>query len=159
MIEPTSAAERPGGDKVFAARKWLRDWLWKTDTRDIYDGPIIPEISSLMSLAVASAIAAKDAEIQRLRERVAELERQEKYLREACSRQATEIENIGYMADAVERLRDIGNVTGCDHVDSSGGRRQLVNCVEQVLTAAEAENARLREQVEALKQERVIRDA
>ena len=33
------------------ARNWLNDWLWKTDTREVYDGPIIPEVKALMVLA------------------------------------------------------------------------------------------------------------
>lgn len=61
-----------------------------------------------------------------------------KQLEDFVSRQRHEIENLGYMADAVERLREIGKATGCDHVDDSDGRRQLVNCVEQVIDAAEA---------------------
>lgn len=121
MSEPTSeptreAAERPGLDKVFDARKWMRDWLWKTDTRDIYDGPIIPEISSLMSLAVASAIAAKDAEIQQLTKRVVELE---------------------------------ADFRGYTH------HAEWIALKNRAIAAED----KLREQVEALKQERVIRDA
>jgi hypothetical protein len=46
-------------------------------------------------------------------------------------KQAEEIERLNDMVDAVEVLRDIGNVIGCDHVDGPDERRQLVNCLEQ----------------------------
>lgn len=52
-------------------------------------------------------------------------------LRQFCSRQQEEIENLRGMADAVEVLRDIGKVFGCGHVDDPDGRRQLCNCIEQ----------------------------
>lgn len=58
-------------------------------------------------------------------------------LRAFCRKQQEEIETLIGYADAVERLRDIGTVTGCDHVDSPDGRRQLVNCVEQLMDRLE----------------------
>lgn len=58
-------------------------------------------------------------------------------LRGMCSRQREEIENLSGMADAVERLRDIGRATGCDHVDDPDGRRCLVNCVETTISELE----------------------
>lgn len=50
-------------------------------------------------------------------------------------KQQDEIETLNGLADAVEALRDIGKVTGCDHIDGPDGRRQLVNCVEQTIEA------------------------
>lgn len=60
-------------------------------------------------------------------------------LRRLCQRQQDEIGELNGMADAVERLRDIGRVVGCDHVDDPDGRRQLVNCVDQEFARLQAD--------------------
>lgn len=65
--------------------------------------------------------------------------RERDQLRTLGSKQREEIENLNCMADAVERLRDIGRATGCDHVDDPDGRLKLVNCVEEVIAKAESE--------------------
>jgi hypothetical protein len=72
-------------------------------------------------------------------QQLCDLQRENDRLRQFVSRQTEEIQSLHDMADAVERLREIGRATGCDHVDSSDGRSQLVNCVEQVIAKAESE--------------------
>lgn len=56
-----------------------------------------------------------------------------KLLRDLGVRQRAEIEELNSMQDAVERLRDIGKVVGCDHVDDPDGRLSLINCVESTI--------------------------
>lgn len=72
------------------------------------------------------------------------LDRACQHMRNLCSKQSLEIEALGDMADAVECLREIGKLVGCDHVDDKDGRRQLVNCVDQSLSADTAELESLR---------------
>jgi small-conductance mechanosensitive channel len=102
----------------------------------------------------------RDTKITALTQRAEQAERERDRLRELSQKQQGEIEDIGYMADAVERLREIANATGCDHVDDSDGRLRLVSCVEQVIWSAEckaetaeAEVKRLRDEITALKSE------
>lgn len=70
--------------------------------------------------------------------------REAERLRAFCNRQRDEIETLNGYADAVEALRDIGKVTGCNHVDDPDGRRQLVNCVEQQFAKEHQDAERLR---------------
>lgn len=95
---------------------------------------------------VSGATLAAEAEIAKLRaERDA--------LLKLDRRRVEEIESLHDMADAVERLREIGRATGCDHVDDPDGRAQLVNCVEQVIAAAEQERDQLKAENERLRGE------
>lgn len=64
-----------------------------------------------------------------------EIVRENDRLRSLCRKQQAQIESLNGFADAVETLREIGNVIGCGHIDSADERRQLVNCAEQVFAA------------------------
>lgn len=66
-----------------------------------------------------------------MQDEIAALKSENNQLRLLCHKQQDEIETLNEYADAVECLRDIGKVIGCDHVDCRDGRRKLVNCVEQ----------------------------
>ena len=79
-----------------------------------------------------------------MQDEIAHLKEENNRLRLLCNKQQDEIVTLNEYADAVDALRDIGKVIGCDHVDGPDGRRQLVNCVEQVFNNETATNDRLR---------------
>jgi hypothetical protein len=81
---------------------------------------------------------------------ISQLERERDQLRDLGSRQSREIENLRCMADAVEVLRDIGKVFGCDHVDDPDGRRQLVNCIDQEFQRVNEENGQRQQTIDGL---------
>lgn len=91
------------------------------------------------------------AEVRRLQDEVARWENEAERLRQFSSRQHEEIETLNSYADAVEVLRDIGNVIGCGHIDDPDGRRQLVNCVEQEWQRMESDLSQLRAENERLR--------
>ncbi len=81
--------------------------------------------------------------IRRLELSNAVVSRENERLRRLCSQQQTAIEDLNDMADAVERLRDIARVIGCDHVDGPDGRLALVRCVDASFADLEAEKRRI----------------
>jgi hypothetical protein len=95
-----------------------------------HDTPCDPWTLREKCAAQSAELAAKDAEIQRLRE--------------LSSKQQLAIEDLQDMSDAVERLRDIGRVIGCDHVDDPDGRLNLVRCVETTIAEWEQKWLQLR---------------
>jgi len=81
-----------------------------------------PSKSSDNAVMVAVAYTTAEATIKQLTDERDVAKREAEQLRRLGNKQRDEIENLNYMADAVERLRDIGRATGCDHVDSEDGR-------------------------------------
>ena len=82
----------------------------------------------------------QDAEIVELRRHVTCLNSQVSVL-------SDELRKSEDLEDARERLRDIGKVIGCDHVDDDGGRLRLVHCVEETFAERDAEIERLRDEL------------
>lgn len=68
-----------------------------------------------------------------MQDEIAHLKEENNRLRLLCNKQQDEISTLNEFADAVEVLREIGKLTGCDHFDCRDSRRQLVNCVEQTI--------------------------
>jgi chromosome segregation ATPase len=98
-------------------------------------------------------------QIAALTQQKEQAERERDRLRELSQKQQGEIEDIGYMADAVERLREIANATGCDHVDDSDGRLRLVSCVEQVIWSAECKAETAEAEVKRMREIILLYDA
>lgn len=96
-------------------------------------------MAQLARRAMCGDIDALRSQLTQQAAQLAAVERERERLRSLASKQSDEIQNLSDMADAVECLRDIGKQTGCDHVDGPDGRRQLVNCVEQVIAALESQ--------------------
>jgi len=120
LLEDAKRMGETGGEQ--SPLQWLNDWLWKTDTRDTYDGPIIPEMKRLMVRMLyayrATPDAALRAECERL-QRGLELARQsgENALRLLAEREAEiarlaeELDTANAAATSEAIFADEGNAT------------------------------------------------
>jgi hypothetical protein len=93
-----------------------------------------PEGVRILSRESHEAIGAALGQIERLRAEV-------DTLRDLANRATNDAENA---ADAVDTLRQIGEVIGCDHADGADDRARLVRCVRETVEGLRDEIARLR---------------
>jgi hypothetical protein len=85
------------------------------------------EVTELVTVYPSDVVEVFDA----LKAQIVDANREVESLRRIDRQRCEELDELREMSDAVERLRDVGKVIGCDHVDSADGRLALVKCVEE----------------------------